>query len=107
MIYFGCKPLSIQRLKPPGFPRPRVNSCMRYWIIQVTRASSRLLNALTGGEGDCTFSAWSYHLAHDRQRKWGKFRVRVIDGMFGTDHCKNSYLWHRSRDLLHIDDLSI
>jgi subtilisin-like proprotein convertase family protein len=76
---------------------------MRYWFMQVFRASSRLLNAVTGGEGDSTFSAWSYYLAHDHNSAWGRWRVKVVDSLFGQGHCKESYVWHLERDLLHKD----
>lgn len=78
---------------------------MRYHLFQIFRASSRLLNALTGGEGDSTFSAWSYHLWVDHGSWWGKWRVKVLDALLGKDHCKISYEWHVQRDLLHKDDV--
>jgi hypothetical protein len=78
---------------------------MKYYFFQIKRASSRLLNALTGGEGDCTFSAWSYHLWVDHGSSWGRWRVLILDGVLGKDHCKISYDWHVQRDLLYKDPL--
>lgn len=75
---------------------------MRYWIAQVGRASSRLLNALTGGEGDSTFSAWSWHLKI-RNKRTGSLRVRVVDFLVGTNHCQKAYDWHVERRLLERD----
>lgn len=80
---------------------------MRYYVIQVLRASSRLLNALTGGEGDSTFSAWSYHLHMNKHSAWGAFRVKWIDRMLGAGHCERSYAWHMARDLITKDGLEI
>lgn len=78
---------------------------MRYWFVQVFRASSRLLNALTGGEGDSTFSAWSYHLMVKGKRS-GYWRVKIIDSLFfnGAGHCEAAYRWHVERGLLERDD---
>jgi hypothetical protein len=78
---------------------------MRYHLLQVFKASSRLLNALTGGEGDCTFSAWSYHLWVDKGSSWGKWRVWALDCLLGEHHCKHSYEWHVHKDLLTKEDL--
>lgn len=76
---------------------------MRYYAHQVFRAGSRFINALTGGEGDSTFSAWSYHLWVDHNSTWGKWRVQLVDACFGPDHCKLSYDWHVQRELLQLD----
>lgn len=77
---------------------------MRYWIEQVGRALSRLLNAVTGGEGDSTFSAWSYHLLV-QGKPWGAWRVDFVDGLPGNypGHCKEAYDWHVERHLLERD----
>jgi hypothetical protein len=77
---------------------------MRYWIVQVARALSRLLNAVTGGEGDSTFSAWSYHLML-RNKRTGKWRVKFVDSLFFNKpgHCKEAYEWHTERRLLERD----
>lgn len=66
-----------------------------------------MLNALTGGEGDSTFSAWSYHLHMNKQSVWGTWRVKWIDRMLGVDHCKKSYEWHQQRDLISKDSLDV
>lgn len=73
-----------------------------YWVVQILRASSRLLNALTGGEGDSTFSAWSWHLAIQPglAGKIGRLRVAVVDRFAGAGHCEAAYAWHAQRDLL-------
>lgn len=76
---------------------------MKYYFLQVFKASSRLLNALTGGEGDSTFSAWSYHLKVDKQSAWGSLRVKCVDYMLGEGHCQGAYNWHKEHDLLKID----
>lgn len=66
-----------------------------------------MLNALTGGEGDSTFSAWSYHLVKHKQSTWGAWRVKVIDGALGEGHCERSYDWHMTRDLISKDSLDV
>lgn len=71
---------------------------MRYWLYQNGRALSRLLNAFTGGEGDTTYSAYSYYLVVHNKRS-GIIRVTVIDWVFGKNHCKIQYEWHLERDL--------
>lgn len=77
---------------------------MRYWFTQVLRALSRLLNALTGGEGDSTFSAWSYYLLI-RGKRTGEWRVRFVDALpFNyPGHCREAYEWHKERRLLERD----
>jgi hypothetical protein len=75
---------------------------MKWWLYQVFRASSRLLNALTGGEGDTTFSAYSWELKR-RGSLWGKLRVSVIDRIAGYDHCLASWEWHEERRLFEHD----
>ena len=76
-----------------------------YWSAQVLRAGSRMLNALAGGEGDCTLSAWSWHMT--LQEGWGRVvgivRVRVIDALMGEGHCERAYDWHLERRLLDRD----
>jgi hypothetical protein len=77
---------------------------VRYWLAQVGRALSRLLNAVCGGEGDCTFSAWSWHLAL-KGSAWGWFRVRFVDALPGNGkgHCAEAYAWHVLHDLFSED----
>lgn len=77
---------------------------MLYYAYQVARAADRLLNALLGGEGDSTFSAWSYYMLVQGSR-WGRWRVAIVDAMpFNyAGHCKDAYDWHVKHDLLTID----
>lgn len=73
---------------------------MRYWLAQIGRALSRLLNALFAGEGDCTFSAWSWELRM-RGSGWGPLRVRVVDWLNRTPgHCETAWQWHAAHGLL-------
>lgn len=72
------------------------------YAAQVARASSRLLNALTGGEGDTTFSAQSEWLRL-RGRPCGRVRVAILDRLFGAGHCRAAYLWHHDRRLFQRD----
>lgn len=60
---------------------------------------SRLLNAVTGGEGDTTYSAASWSLYLDGHR-CGRIRVKLIDRLQGPDHCRKAWEWHRDRGLL-------
>ena len=71
--------------------------------IQVARAVSRLLNALMGGEGDTTFSAYSWHLKQ-KGKRIGLVRVVLVDRLFGSGHCEDACEWHRERRLFE-DDL--
>ena len=73
-----------------------------WWCLQIGRASSRLLNAVLGGEGDVTFSAYSYELLH-RGSAWGDVRVMLVDGLLGPGHCRESWDWHRERRLFEIE----
>jgi hypothetical protein len=73
-----------------------------WWLTQIGRASSRLLNAVLGGEGDVTFSAYSYELM--RNGAWiGTVRVTVVDAVLGPGHCYESWLWHHERRLFEIE----
>lgn len=78
-----------------------------WYLAQVGRASSRLLNAVTGGEGDTTFSAYSFHLAMNGRRPisraYGRARVAIIDGMLGNGHCWEAWSWHHERGLFEIE----
>lgn len=76
---------------------------MRCWYcVQVGRALTRLLNALLGGEGDSTFSAYSWELQR-RGSAWGVWRVALVDAVFGTGHCLDSWAWHDARGLFQIE----
>lgn len=74
-----------------------------WWCLQVGRALSRLLNAILGGEGDSTFSAYSFELQR-RGSWWGRARVTLVDGLLGAGHCEEGWRWHHERDLFAIDD---
>lgn len=71
------------------------------WFRQVGRASSRLLNALVGGDGAVTFSAQSWWLAL-RGSRWGRWRVGFVDGLpwNGPGHCREAFRWHVEHGLL-------
>lgn len=85
---------------------------MKWWFSQNFRALSRLLNAFTGGEGDTTFSAYSWQLATQRtgwMGRWGMWRVWWVDLVMGwitgkPDHCYESWVWHTKHDLFQKDD---
>lgn len=80
-----------------------VTSRLKCWYcLQIGRAMSRLLNAFCGGEGDTTFSAYSYYLLI-KNSMWGKIRVAVIDAVLGDNHCFASYVWHKERRLFDTD----
>jgi hypothetical protein len=85
----------------------RLGSGLAWHGEQVARASSRLVNAMLGGEGDTTFSAYSWHLAaHGRRqssRAFGRIRVVVVDRAFGVGHCEQSWRWHQERGLFQIE----
>ena len=81
-----------------------------YWM-QLGRALSRLLNALTGGEGGTTFSAFSAELAlygRGLARRWGRLRVWFIDRVLLRDptHCARAWLWHEEHGLFTWDEAS-
>jgi hypothetical protein len=85
---------------------------MKWWLCQMGRALSRLINAIFGGEGDTTFSAYSYELAlwgdTRTQMAIGRWRVWVIDGFYETvfkesDHCLDAWVWHQERRLFERD----
>ncbi len=72
------------------------------WLEEVGSALSRLLNALTRGDGAVTFSArcWGdYYLAPTR---FNEARVRFIDWLHhrDPDHCRNAWIWHAARGLV-------
>ena len=67
---------------------------MLWYFSQIGRASSRLLNAILGGEGDCTFSAYSWQLqengARHASRLYGRIRVVIVDGLTNEGHCRDA-----------------
>lgn len=87
-----------------GTPIPHRWNGWSWHLDQLARAVSRLLNALTLGEGDTTFSAgsWALKLAGSRLGHW---RVAVIDRLHpgDPDHCRKAWEWHRDRGLLQPD----
>lgn len=79
---------------------------MNDWFVQVGRALTRLLNAICGGQGDCTFSAWSWELQRQGSR-WGRWRVAFVDWLMKPGHCYRAWLWHDRHDLLGLDDANV
>lgn len=66
---------------------------------EIGRGLSRTLSGVWDGNGDVTFSAWSYHMVV-RGKKWGPFRVRFVDAVtFESGHCELYYKWHKERRL--------
>jgi len=75
-------------------------TAIRLWLWQVGRGASRLLNALTGGEGDVTYSArsWQLYLQDPHRYRW---RVRLVDWLNGDpQHCMRAYYWHLRHGLI-------
>ncbi len=80
---------------------------LRWYAVQVSRGASRFFNALIGGEGDTTISAYSYYLALQGRRRLGipaRYWVRVIDHFLGEHHCLQGYTFHRERRLFERND---
>ncbi|WP_420415131.1 hypothetical protein [Roseibium sp.] len=81
---------------------------IRWHVIQIGRALSRLFNALTGGEGDTTTSAYVYRLSESGGRKLllpARWWVAFVDWLLREPgHCKSSCEWHQERRLFQ-DDL--
>jgi hypothetical protein len=78
-----------------------------WYFKQVYKALSRLLNAMTGGEGDTTFSAYSYYIkVHSKTAlgaRYGAARVWLLDKLHDDGHCLDAYVWHRLHRLFEID----
>ncbi|MBO9424697.1 hypothetical protein J7444_08190 [Labrenzia sp. R4_1] len=76
--------------------------------MQIGRALSRLFNALTGGEGDTTTSAYVYWLSLAGKAKLGipgRAWVVFVDFVLrDPGHCRDAYHWHLERRLFQ-DDL--
>lgn len=72
---------------------------------EIARGMSRTLSGCWDGQGDCTFSAWSYRMVvHGKE--WGPWRVRVVDALNDEPgHCFEAYLWHARHGLLDRDEL--
>lgn len=75
---------------------------MGWYLTQIGRALSRLLNAIFGGEGDTTFSAFSWELQR-RGSTWGLFRVWLVDAINGPGHCRKAWDWHEDHRLFERD----
>lgn len=66
---------------------------------EILRGMSRTLSGLFDGNGDITFSAWSYWMVL-RGKKWGPARVKFVDTInFSEGHCYRAYLWHDAHKL--------
>jgi hypothetical protein len=78
-----------------------------WYFSQVGRALSRLFNALMGGEGDVTFSAYSYELSINEgraiSRTYGALRVAIVDFIAGKGHCAEAWRWHHEHKLFEIE----
>lgn len=62
--------------------------------LQIGRGMSRALSGFWDGNGDTTFSAWSYRMVV-HGKKWGPFRVALVDFLTRSPgHCQRSYEWH-------------
>lgn len=88
----------------------RLFSGLKWHGAQVFKGFSRLMNALTGGEGDTTFSAYSWHLMMNGEsrlsRQWGVLRSDAVDWIFGDGHCLRAYEWHKRKGLFEIDKVT-
>jgi hypothetical protein len=76
-----------------------MTAVLRY-AEEVGSALSRLLNALTGGDGSVTFSARCWALRLDRPAI-GRVLVAVVDRLNREPgHCREAWEWHHARDLI-------
>lgn len=72
---------------------------------EIARGSSRALSGIWDGQGDCTFSGWSYHMLV-RGKTWGPFRVWLVDLINGRQgHSYDAYLWHQKHALFDSDEV--
>lgn len=72
--------------------------------LQVARGMSRALSGLWDGQGDCTFSAWSYRM-QVRGKPWGAKRVAFVDWLSRSPgHCQRSWEWHEAHGLFDEND---
>ena len=60
------------------------------YFKQVLVAADQLANALAGGWADETWSSRCW-----REERWGW--VDILDGLFGTNHCEQSFHSERMR----------
>lgn len=72
---------------------------------EIACGMSRVLSALWDGQGDCTYSCWSYRMVV-HGKPWGPPRVRFVDAINNEPgHCLNAYLWHKAHGLLDRDEV--
>lgn len=71
---------------------------------QIMRGWSRALCGIVDGDGDCTFSAMSAHLARKGVRS-GVWREWCVDRLPGNyvGHCEEARLWHEEHGLFNKD----
>jgi len=68
----------------------------KHYLIRVGIAISVLFSVLLGGQSNQTFSARNY-----MWRRQGKFNfVKVIDAVFGVDHCFDGWVYWATRKQL-------
>lgn len=71
---------------------------------EIARAMSRVLSAEWDGQGDCSYSAWSYFMVVHGKR-WGPWRVRVVNALNNDpQHCQDAYAWHERHGLFDRDE---
>lgn len=66
-------------------------------IKQIAIAIDQLGNTLIGGTADETISARSYRLGLLRGSMFWTIIMNVIDFLFGSGHCEQSYINERDR----------
>ncbi|OOS01849.1 hypothetical protein B0186_02025 [Canicola haemoglobinophilus] len=66
----------------------------KYWLYHVLVAIDQLLNAITGGAADETFSSRCYRgavLAKQPKKRW-RFWFHLVNGLFfDKKHCETAY----------------
>lgn len=66
---------------------------------EILRGMSRTLSGCFDGNGDVTYSAWSYWMAL-RGKEWGPRRVAFVDAVNRSKgHCRRAYEWHEAHKL--------
>jgi hypothetical protein len=71
--------------------------------LEIARGMTRTLSGVWDGQGDCTFSAWSWHMKV-RGKKWGATRSAVVDWLSSPGHCERAWAWHQAHRLFDRDD---
>lgn len=70
---------------------------------EIARGMSRTLSGIFDGNGDTTFSAWSYLMVL-KGKEWGPRRVAFVDWLNRSPgHCKRAYDWHQRHGLFDED----